>query len=452
MPSLVAWMNGLEVGTWTRRSTDISDFVYTPSWIESRFSRALSLSIPITADRTVKGPQVTNYFDNLLPDNPDIRKRIGAKWSVRSETFDLLTAIGRDCVGAVQLMPEGEKPSGWNEIKTIPLDEAQIAAHLRQVTRTGHSFGSDDDDDDFRISIAGAQEKTALLCMAGKWYRPEGATPTTHILKLPLGVIAGGIDFKHSVQNEWLCSEFLHAIGMAVASTKILTFEDQEVLSVHRFDRRFIGASEEEVASSSFKPRTGTYILRLPQEDLCQAFGLTSEKKYENKGGPSIKRILDLLAGSDNASDDKANFLITQLLFWILAAPDGHAKNFSLHFTAGGRFRLTPLYDVLSAWPVINRGPKKLQYEKVKLAMAVSGKSRHYNLNEIQARHWHALAASSGVDGLWNRMVDVVERASPTMTAIEKRLPRGFPGEVFQATLGGIKKHVEVFRLGLASL
>ncbi len=186
----------------------------------ARFSRALSLSIPITADRTVKGPQVTNYFDNLLPDNPDIRKRIGAKWSVRSETFDLLTAIGRDCVGAVQLMPEGEKPSGWNEIKTIPLDEAQIAAHLRQVTRTGHSFGSDDDDDDFRISIAGAQEKTALLCMAGKWYRPEGATPTTHILKLPLGVIAGGIDFKHSVQNEWLCSEFLHAIGMAVACTK----------------------------------------------------------------------------------------------------------------------------------------------------------------------------------------------------------------------------------------
>jgi serine/threonine-protein kinase HipA len=451
MASLTVWMNGQEVGTWTRRATGTSDFVYAPSWIESKFSRALSLSIPITADRTVRGPQVTNYFDNLLPDNPDIRKRIGDKWSVRTETFDLLTAIGRDCVGAVQLLPAGEEPVGWNEIRATPLDKAQIAAHLRQVTRPGHGFGSDDDDDEFRISIAGAQEKTALLRMSRKWYRPEGATPTTHILKLPLGIIGGGVGFHQSVQNEWLCSEFLHAIGMDVARTEMLVFEDQHVLSVTRFDRRFLGASEAEVTSRKFAPGKRMYIARLPQEDLCQSFGLPSAKKYENKGGPSVKAILELLAGSDDAADDMGHFLVAQLLFWLLAAPDGHAKNFSVQFTAGGGFRMTPLYDVLSAWPLIGRGAKRWQYEKVKLAMAIAGKSRHYRLAEIQARHWKELALAFGAEKLWERMVDVVERAEPSMAGLEARLPDNFPEEVFRSIFEGIQRHVAAFRRGMSS-
>ncbi len=448
MPSLVVWMNGQEVGTWTQRSGDTSEFVYKQSWIESRYARALSLAIPITVDRTVKGAAVTNYFDNLLPDNPNIRKRISDKWSIRNDTFELLTAIGRDCVGAVQLLPVGEEPAGWDQVRATPLTEAEIAAHLRQVTRLSGGFGAADDEDDFRISIAGAQEKTALLRMGGKWHRPLGATPTTHILKLPLGVIAGGLDFKHSIQNEWLCSEFLHAMGLSVARTEMLRFEDQDVLSVTRFDRRWIGTNSESVDSPSFSPEPGTYIARLPQEDLCQAFGLPSEKKYENKGGPSADEIVRLLSNSEDEADDKARFILSQLLLWLLAAPDGHAKNFSLQYTAGGGFRLTPLYDVLSAWPLIDRGPRTWQYEKASLAISVRSKNRHYRLKDIQARHWKGEADKTGIAALWERMIEVVERAPETFESLEARLPDGFPSEVFNTMRDGIKMHAENFKRG----
>ena len=116
MPSLGVWMNGQRVGTWSTGKSEASTFNYDAAWTNSEFFRALSLSIPVTADLEVRGPNVTYYFDNLLPDNPDIRKRIGTRFKVRTDAFDLLTAIGRDCVGAVQLLPPDTVPEGWDRI------------------------------------------------------------------------------------------------------------------------------------------------------------------------------------------------------------------------------------------------------------------------------------------------------------------------------------------------
>src|SRR5690606_28120967 len=101
-----------------------------------------SLSIPLTATRKVRGPEVTYYFDNLLPENPDVRKRISARFSVRAETFELLTAIGRDCVGAIQLLPPDLPPEGWDRVHGQPLTEAEVAAHLRRVTAPGGGLGA----------------------------------------------------------------------------------------------------------------------------------------------------------------------------------------------------------------------------------------------------------------------------------------------------------------------
>lgn len=202
MPSLAVWMNGQRVGTWSTGKSEASTFNYDAAWTNSEFFRALSLSIPVTTDLEVRGPSVTYYFDNLLPDNPDIRKRIGTRFKVRTNAFDLLTAIGRDCVGAVQLLPPDTMPEGWDRISAIALSEAKVAAHLRSVVVLPSTFAGDEDPDEFRISIAGAQEKSAFLRMGGRWFRPEGPTPTTHIMKLPMGIIAGGLDFKLSVENE----------------------------------------------------------------------------------------------------------------------------------------------------------------------------------------------------------------------------------------------------------
>src|SRR5690606_38421016 len=121
----------------------------------------------------------------------------------------------------------------------VPMSDAEVAQLLRNTLASGPLGGrSATDDDDFRISIAGAQEKSALLWHEGRWCRPHGATPTTHIFKLPLGLVANmRFDMGHSVENEWLCSEILHAYQIPVARTKPLVFEDMKVLAVERFDR-----------------------------------------------------------------------------------------------------------------------------------------------------------------------------------------------------------------------
>lgn len=452
MPALVVWMNGQRVGTWSTGRSEVSTFNYDAAWTNSEFFRPLSLSIPVTADLEVRGPQVTYYFDNLLPDNPEIRKRIGTRFKVRADTFELLTAIGRECVGAVQLLPPDTAPEGWDRVTASAMNEAQIATHLRSVVAPPNSFSGDEDPDAFRISIAGAQEKSAFLRMGGRWFRPEGPTPTTHIMKLPLGTIAGGLDFKFSVENEWLCAQFLKAMGLNVSNTSIESFEDLTVLVVERFDRRWLGAEPAVVNKRSFAPTEGVYLVRLPQEDFCQALGIPLEKKYEKDGGPSIADGLQLLSAGEQPAADRSHFVLTQLMFWLLAAPDGHAKNFSIQHSAGGRYQLTQLYDVLSAWPLIGKGPKLRQYEKVSLAMSLRGKVAHYRLNSIQPRHWYELAQSTGVEGLWEQMIESVERAPRAIDSIEKKLPKGFPETVYAPIANGIARHSNDFLSGLKHL
>ena len=121
------------------------------------------------------------------------------------EAFDLLQEIGRDCVGAVQLLKEDEAPTDVQRIEGSPMTEEDVERHLIQLTRSG-PLGRGEDADDLRISLAGAQEKTALLWHNGGWMRPHGSTPTTHILKLPLGLVGHRkADLTASVENEWLC-------------------------------------------------------------------------------------------------------------------------------------------------------------------------------------------------------------------------------------------------------
>src|ERR1700704_645347 len=152
-------MNGERVGErGTLRGAATPFFRYEESWANSPHGRALSLSLPVTVDREVRGPAVEYYFDNLLPDSAEIRRRIRTRFKTRSsDAFDLLTAIGRDCVGAVQLLPPNEEPSGWDRVDAVPLTQKEVEQILRAVTNPT-SFGRDEDDE-FRISLAGAQEK-----------------------------------------------------------------------------------------------------------------------------------------------------------------------------------------------------------------------------------------------------------------------------------------------------
>jgi serine/threonine-protein kinase HipA len=441
-------MNGDLVGEWTTSRSGNPIFRYTEPWVKSPQARALSLSIPFTEDREVRGPQVDHYFDNLLPDNPAIRNRIRDRFGLRStDAFDLLQEIGRDCVGAVQLLPLSQEPTGWNSINAKPLSTADVGRLLREVSAPPPlGRRADADTDAFRISIAGAQEKTALLSMRGSWFSPQGSTPSNQILKLPLGIIGNFRgDFSHSVENEWLCAKIARELGLSVAATEMGVFGEQKALIVKRFDRRWVGVDEQVASSPTFTPAPGTWIARLPQEDFCQATGRSPAQRYETDGGPTIAEILEILGRGEQPDEDRAEFVLAQVLFWLLAAPDGHGKNFSIYHRRGGSFTLTPLYDVLSAWPVIGHGANQLRIQDAKLAMAICGRNRHYKIVEIQTRHWRALAERTGGEQLWVRMRRFVEAAEAAVARIQTTLPPDFPEVVIRTIVMGVRGQVRKF-------
>ena len=422
---LDVWMNGQHVGQWFWTRTGTPGLHYETGWVQSPNARPLSVSLPIPAGGgDVMGAAVENYFDNLLPDSSRIRERLRRRFRLPStKAADLLAAIGRDCVGAVQLMPAGVQPPRHDQIDSTPLTDTQVEKIIADVD-------NDTPDEqaiahDFRISIAGAQEKTALLRIGERWHLPEGATPTTHIFKLPLGLIGNmRADMTDSVENEWLCAKLLGELGFNVAATEMALFGRQKVLVVERFDRQWMDNSR--------------WIARLPQEDFCQANGWPGDLKYESDGGPGMRAGFTLLSGSNNARADSLQFALVQLAFWIMAATDGHAKNFSIFLERGGGYRMTPLYDVLSAWPIIGNGPNQVSPRRAKLAMALRSKNAHYNLQEIHTRHWETVARQSGVPHAFDSMVALVLQVPDALERAEALLPEGFPAKVFKSIRAGM--------------
>ena len=429
-------MNGEFVGTWRLGAGGEDILEYDQAWKTAPQGRPLSLSLPFTPGTTPhRGEVVRAYFDNLLPDSQDIRARAASRFHAKStDPFDLLTQIGRDCVGALQILPDGTARGDVGVVEATRLGEHEVAEILRGTVAPPALAGAAyRDDNDFRISIAGAQEKTALLKLDGQWCRPHGATPTTHILKLPMGLVGNmKLDLSHSIENEWICARILAAYGLPVADCESLQFEEMKVLSVTRFDRAWLDGPQ------------GRWLARLPQEDFCQATGTPAFRKYEADGGPGIDRIMGLLATSASAQRDRRTFFLAQLLFWMLRAPDGHAKNFSLFILPRGAYALTPLYDVMSAWPAIGDAPDKLSAHKARMAMAIRTTNAHWKMKDILPRHWVTLGKRYGVlddDGrtVETLIEEIVERTPHVIASIESTLPEGFPASVSDPILRGLE-------------
>ncbi len=420
---LFVFMNGYRVGSLVQGSSGTLAFSYHGDWMATDIRRPISLCMPLSPKRYT-GDLVYNFFDNLLPDSVAIRNRIQQRFKAHTNRcFDLLSYIGGDCVGALQLTPHESIPN-VRKIRSTCLKDSDIASILRSY-RTA-PLGMQDQAEDFRISIAGAQEKTALLRMKKRWHRPKGSTPTSHIFKLPIGKIDHhGIDLSQSVENEWLCHLILKEYGLPVANSEIAAFEDQKVLIVERFDRVW-----------AEKHR---WLIRLPQEDLCQALRIPPSLKYESDGGPGTRAIMQLLLGSAESLEDRRKFLTAQFLFWLLAAIDGHAKNFSIFLEVEGRFRLTPLYDVISAHPLVQS--RQLERQKLKMAMAVIGKNNHYRWSEIVPRHWLETAERCRFPkkGMISIINESLAKMDSVIENVSRQIPRGFPSFIADSVFNGMR-------------
>lgn len=435
MQELKAYMNGELVGTLQKHSNGAHSFQYDSDWISSSRSRPLSLSLKLQRS-PIKSNAVINYFDNLLPDAPKVRERIVARYNASSkQPFDLLKEVGKDSVGAVTLLlpdqPYKKEPVNFEALDEKKLEEILLAY------KSDIPLGMIEGEEDFRISVAGVQEKTALLHFNDQWCIPKGNTPTTHIIKLPIGEIQQAdatLDLKDSVENEYLCIELARELGFEVPNVEIIHTDGIKALAVERFDRRW--------------NRDKTNILRLPQEDLCQVFGKPSSIKYESQGGPGITEIMELLMGSSNALDDRYNFMKFQVFQWVIGATDGHAKNFSIFIEKGGSYRLTPFYDILSAYVVL--GGRGLNIRKLKLSMGLKAThGKKYEINKIYARHFLDTAQSVQFSTEQMKVIldDIQIELPKAIERLKSRLPKDFPNEVSNAIFENALKMVK--KLGM---
>lgn len=426
---LRVYLNNRLVGQLLKEPSGAIDFQYDESWLGWEHAIPVSLSLPLR-ETAYRGEPVAAVFENLLPDSDALRRRVAEKVGARgTDAYSMLAAIGHDCVGALQFIAdENEAFDATGDIDGETVNDQAIEKLLNGLVQAPLGLSRDDE---FRISVAGAQEKTALLRHKGKWLKPHGTTPTTHIFKTQIGQLPNGIDLSNSIENEYYCLKLLEAFGLPVNAAEIMTFAGTKALVIERFDRQWTKDGR---------------LLRLPQEDCCQALSVPPTQKYQSDGGPGMVAILDLLKGSDNPADDQSTFLKAQLVFWLIAATDGHAKNFSIFLGLGGTYHLTPLYDVLTAQPSLDS--RQIEHKQMKLAMSV-GKGRHYRIDTVLGRHFVQTGEQARLPKslVLSAIQDIADNAEKAVTQLEAALPSDFPEFIHASVSAALKTRLRSLEL-----
>jgi serine/threonine-protein kinase HipA len=374
---LVALLDGKEAGRVHNDARGRLTFVYSDEWRLAADAYPLSLSMPLAAKEHGRSA-VEAYLWGLLPDNEQVLARWAAKFQVSARNvFALISHVGEDCAGAVQFVTPDRLDTmrRGTEDKVEWLAAPDIAKRLQTLRRDHAAWRLPRDLGQF--SLAGAQPKTALLLQNNRWGIPSGRVPTTHILKPPTG------NFDGHAENEHICLGLARSLGLPAAQSEVTRFGEEIAIVIERYDRQY----------------RGNNILRVHQEDVCQALSIMPTRKYQNEGGPSPINIIELLRTySTDRQTDVDTFAAALGFNWLIAGTDAHAKNFSL-LLSGPHVRLAPLYDVASIVPY-----DEFDLRKVKFAMKVGGE---YKLSEIGLRQWQKFAREARInaDKLVERLI-----------------------------------------------
>lgn len=323
MKHLYVFYEDLRVGTLTRDADLIYSFVYTDEWIESPRHFPLSLSMPLK-DKSFGNKITLSFFENLMPEG-EVREVLKRDYHVDS-AFDFLKFFGRDSAGAIVVSDQEDYPQHVRQdaIEEVnlsmiysALEEKESVAGVIAGTHAGY------------LSLAGAQDKFPAIFRDGKLFLPTQGSPTTHIVKVPIW--RSGV--KESVYNEYYCMELARSVGLQVPKTDIIP-GPFPLFIVERYDR--------------FKDAVGQ-VHRIHQQDFCQAQGITSELKYEDKGGPTLLQNYEVIL--KHVSPQKRLESVHLFLDWIcfnllIGNNDCHSKNISL-LLLGGKNEFAPLYDLI---------------------------------------------------------------------------------------------------------
>jgi serine/threonine-protein kinase HipA len=360
MKSLIVKYNDYSIGTLFQDESGRMLFQYSPQWLADGF--AISISLPLQAE-IFPEQKCRPFFEGLLPEGV-IRDEIARNLGVSSKSdFVLLREIGGDCAGAINVgsgSAKNEPSDGYLE----HLEGKKLLEALRPLNGKPLFAG----ESDVRLSIAGSQRKLPVIYENGKIFVPHGNIPTTFIIKPEIS----GID--STIYNELYCLALAQKVGLSVPACEILRLEseaDKKYLLIKRYDRK----------------KENDKIIRLHQEDLCQAIGVPSENKYQKDGGPSFKDLFSIIRNySYQPVLDIRNAIRIAIFNYIIGNADAHGKNFSFLFEKNS-IKLAPFYDLLSTeiYPSLS----------TKMAMKIGGK---YNPDDVFRRHWHEFANENSIN------------------------------------------------------
>lgn len=391
-------------GSLTRAAGRIS-FAYEDDWRTSPDATPLSVSMPLTA-REHPPRVVEPWLWGLLPDSEPVLARWAREFhTTTAHPFGLLAHVGEDLPGAFQIVEPDRLDSLRTDGSVEWLTSKDVAGLLRDIRADQTAWLGRRAEG--RWSLAGAQAKIALRREGKRWGRPHGRAATTHILKPAIE----GLD-DHDL-NEHLCLGAGRLLGLRTIRTEVASFGDERAIVVERYDRL---------------TQPDGSLLRVHQEDICQALSLPPEDKYESDGGPTSAAVANLLRQQVTGSAGQtavAAFADALAFNWIIAAPDGHAKNYAL-LLSGRQVRLAPLYDIGSALPYPD-----FHEPKIKLSMKVGNK---YLVSRINAGDWIDAASALRVDAdhLLARVQSMCEAApdafatvcaDPSITEVDSPLP-----------------------------
>lgn len=358
------------VGELSQHVTGRLSFIYDDAWRDGPIQIPLSLSMPLAA-KEHPDAKISAFIWGLLPDNEVILSRWAQQFGVSARNaFALISAVGEDCAGAVQFLTP-EKLNNPAKDDVVWLAEENIGRRLAELRADSAATRRRTDKGQF--SLAGAQAKTAFYYEAAtdRWGVPQGRVPTTHIFKPPMPHLNG------QTENEHFCLCLANMAGLKAAKSIVRCFDGEKVIVVERYDRLL----------------TPNGIIRIHQEDMCQALGVPPSRKYESDGGPGIAKIItEVLPACDDIEADCTRFMEANIFNFLIAGSDAHAKNYSILLGPQTSARLAPLYDISSILPHLGEGEVQAEMRDIRMVMNIGG---HYEMEAIMPRHWERLAKSA---------------------------------------------------------
>ncbi len=329
MSVLNVYLNSQRVGVLDHDSAGMMSFTYADEWLKQEAAMPISRMLPLSSE-TYDNKHSRPFFAGVLPEEGPraiIARILGIS---EGNDFAMLERIGGECAGAVSVLPEGVEPAPLEKHIRV-LDKNELAAIVEELPRRPLMAGTEG----VRLSLAGAQDKLPVVIEGNGIALPLGNTPSTHIIK------PEPERFPGLVENEAFCMALARSVGISVPDTEMRLIGGKPSIIVTRYDR---------------KPG-GDGIIRLHQEDFCQALGCPPERKYQQEGGPTVRSCIGLLREWSSAPVlDIAAFVDALILNVLIGNADAHSKNYSIVYADDSR-RLAPLYDLVCTlvWPDLSK-------------------------------------------------------------------------------------------------